>query len=66
MNTLRRLQNFWIPWVTTIVLVCFGDARAQTSYKVTDLGILRSDWNLSCAMALNNYGWTITQNGTQF
>jgi probable HAF family extracellular repeat protein len=66
MNTLKQLQNFWIPWVVTMVLVCFSDAVAQTSYKVTDLGVLRDDWNLGCAMALNNHGWTITQNGLNF
>ena len=29
MNTLRRLRNFWIPAVATIVLGCFSDAIAQ-------------------------------------
>ena len=38
MNTLRQLRNFWILWVTTIVLACFSNAFAQTSYKITDLG----------------------------
>jgi len=41
----------------TIVLACASDAVAQTSYTVTDLGLLNGD-NLSCAMALNNHGWT--------
>jgi len=50
MSTLRRLRNFWIPWVTTIVLACCSDALAQTSYKVTDLGVLPND-NMGCAMA---------------
>ena len=63
MSTLRRLRNFWIPWVTTIVLACFSDAVAQTSYTVTDLGVLHNNWNLSCAMALNNHGWTLSMNG---
>jgi probable HAF family extracellular repeat protein len=63
MNTTRQLRNFWILSVTTMVLACFSDALAQTSYKVTDLGILRDDWNLSCAMAVNNHGWALTQNG---
>jgi hypothetical protein len=57
------LRNFWIVWATTIVLACFSDAVAQTSYTVTDLGILRDDWNLSCGMALNNQGWTLIMNG---
>jgi hypothetical protein len=29
MNILRQLRNYWIPWVTTIVLVCFNPAVAQ-------------------------------------
>jgi len=59
---LSQLRNFWILLVTTIVLACFSDAVAQTSYKVTDLGTLRND-NMSCAMALNNRGWTVIQDG---
>jgi probable HAF family extracellular repeat protein len=58
MSTLRRLQNFWIPWVTTVVLACFSNAVAQASYKVQDLGVQRPD-NLGMAMGLNNYGWTL-------
>jgi hypothetical protein len=46
-----------------IVLGCFSDAVAQTSYKVIDLGVLNSNDNLSCAMNLNNYGWALTMNG---
>lgn len=57
MNTLIRLRNFWIPWVTTIVLACFSAAVAQESYRVTDLGTLGND-NLGCAMSVNNQGWT--------
>jgi probable HAF family extracellular repeat protein len=63
MSALRRLRNFWIPWVAMIVLGCFSDAVAQTSYKVIDLGVLNSKDNLSCAMDLNNFGWTMTMNG---
>jgi probable HAF family extracellular repeat protein len=63
MPTLRQLWKFWIPWFATIVLGCFSDAVAQTSYKVTDLGIVKNGWNLSCAMDLNSQGWTITMNG---
>jgi len=63
MRTFRQLRYFWLPWVTTIVLGCFSQAFAQTSYKVTDLGVLHDDWNLSCAMSINNQGWTITMNG---
>src|SRR5260370_7671649 len=57
MSTLRPLRNFWILWVTTIVLACFSDAVAQASYKVTDLGTEGND-NLGCAMSVNNQGWT--------
>jgi probable HAF family extracellular repeat protein len=57
MSALRRLRIFWIPWVTMIVLGCFSDAVAQTSYKVTDLGTEGNDI-LGCAMSLNNEGWT--------
>jgi probable HAF family extracellular repeat protein len=57
MSTLRQLLTFWIPGVTTLILACFGNAFAQVSYKVTDLGTLEKD-NLGCAMSLNNEGWT--------
>src|SRR5262249_10492528 len=40
-----------------------SDAVAQTSYIVTDLGVLNNNDNLGCAMALNNLGWTLTMNG---
>jgi probable HAF family extracellular repeat protein len=63
MRALRRLRNFWIPWVAMIVLGCFSDAVAQTSYKVIDLGVLNSKDDLSCAMDLNNFGWTLSMNG---
>ena len=62
MNTLRRLRNFWIPGVATIVLGCFSDAVAQVRYQVTDLGTLTND-NFSCAMAVNSHGWTEIQDG---
>jgi len=57
MNALRRLRNFWMPWVAMIVLGGFSDAAGQTSYKVTDLGTEEGDI-LGCAMSLNNEGWT--------
>ena len=62
MSTPRRLRNFWILWVTTIVLACFSDAVAQVSYTVKDLGRLHN-WNLGCAMGLNNQGWTEIMEG---
>lgn len=54
---LRQLGNFWILWVTTIVLACFSNAVAQAGYRVTDLGAEGND-NLGCAMSVNNEGWT--------
>jgi probable HAF family extracellular repeat protein len=62
MNTQRQLRNFWLPWATAILLACSSDAIAQTNYKVTDQGTLDND-NMSCAMALNNRGWTLIQDG---
>jgi probable HAF family extracellular repeat protein len=62
MGTLRTPQNFWIPWVATMVLAWGSDAVAQTSYRVTDLGV-ENNWNLGCAMSLNNQGWTESMNG---
>jgi probable HAF family extracellular repeat protein len=58
MSARRRLPNFSILWVTTMVLVCFSNAVAQASYKVQDLGVQRPD-NLGMAMGLNNSGWTL-------
>jgi probable HAF family extracellular repeat protein len=57
MIALRRLRNFWIPWATTMVLACFGNAVAQSHYQVTDLGSLRND-KYSMVMSVNNEGWT--------
>ncbi|MGD0212721.1 MAG: hypothetical protein ABSB87_05765 [Terriglobales bacterium] len=58
MITLRQLRNIWILGVATMVLGCFSNAVAQTSYKVQDLGVQHPD-NLGMAMGLNNYGWTL-------
>ena len=63
MSTLRQLRGSWILQVTTIVLVCFGDAFSQASYKVTDLGALEND-NLSCAMSINNEGQVVIQDAS--
>ena len=57
MSGARRLRNFWILWVTTVVLACFSNAVAQASYRVTDLGSEGND-NLGCAMSVNDEGWT--------
>src|SRR5262250_958577 len=59
---LRRLRNFWIVSVTTIVLGCFSNAFAQQSYRVEDLGTLH-DGFFGCTMGINNRGWTETQYG---
>lgn len=63
MSTLEHLRKFWIPWVTTMVLMVFSPAVAQTSYRVTDLGVLHSNDNLGCAMAVNSQGWTEIMDG---
>ena len=63
MNTRRQLRNFWIAFVATMVLTCFSDAAAQTSYKITDLGTNKSNDNFSMAMGLNNQGWTENMDG---
>ena len=63
MSTLRQLRNFWIPCVATIVVACLGHAVAQTSYKITDLGINNSKDNFSMAMGLNNQGWAENMDG---
>lgn len=55
MSALRHLRNFWVPWVTAMVLVCFSSAVAQARYRVQDLGVQQPD-NLGMAMGLNNSG----------
>ena len=57
MSTFRHLRNSWKPLITAIVLACFNDAVAQTSYKVTDLG-REEGQNAACAMSVNDEGWT--------
>jgi probable HAF family extracellular repeat protein len=63
MNTLRQLLNFWTPCFTTIVLACSIHAVAQTSYKVTDMGLNKSSDNFSMVMGLNNQGWAENMDG---
>ena len=63
MSTLWRLRGSWMVKVMTIVLVCFGNAFSQVSYKVTDLGALGND-NLACAMSINNEGWVVIQDAS--
>jgi probable HAF family extracellular repeat protein len=57
MNTFRQMRNLWIPCATTLVLACFGNAFAQTSYKVVDLGAPKND-NFSMIMSVNDQGWS--------
>jgi probable HAF family extracellular repeat protein len=57
MRAVRRLRNFWILWVTTVVLACFSNAVAQASYRVTDLGTQGND-NMAMVMSVNDQGWT--------
>jgi probable HAF family extracellular repeat protein len=64
MSALRRLRNFWIPGVATIVLGSFSNAFAQQNYKITDLGINNSKDNFSMAMGLNSQGWAENMDGT--
>ena len=59
----RQLQNSWILQGTTMVVVCFGNAFSQVSYRVTDLGVLGND-NLACAMSINNEGWVVIQDAS--
>jgi probable HAF family extracellular repeat protein len=64
MKLIKQLRSFSVLRVTTIVLACFSNAVAQTSYKVTDLGRGESE-NEACAMSVNDKGWTeiMTWNG---
>jgi len=64
MSTQRRLRNFWILWVTTMILACFSNAVAQASYEVKDLGTNNSKDNFSMAMGLNNHGWAENMDGS--
>ena len=63
MGTLRQLRNFWMPWVTTLVVACSSSAFAQKSYKITDLGLNHSTDNFSMVMGLNNRGWAENMDG---
>lgn len=63
MSTQRRLRNFWILWVTTMVLACFTNALAQANYRIKDLGTNKSTDNFSMAMGLNNQGWAENMDG---
>jgi probable HAF family extracellular repeat protein len=64
MKTLKQLRKLWLPGAATILLGCFSNASAQTSYKITDLGFNNSKDNFSMAMGLNNQGWAENMDGT--
>jgi probable HAF family extracellular repeat protein len=63
MKTLRRLRNFWMPCVATVVLGSCSNAFAQQRYKITDLGINNSKDNFNMAMGLNSQGWAENMDG---
>jgi probable HAF family extracellular repeat protein len=46
-----------------MVLACFGDAVAQVSYEITDLGTNTHNDNFSMAMGLNKHGWAENMDG---
>src|SRR5580704_19099702 len=60
---LRQLGNFRTLWVTTIALACSGNAFAQQSYKIFDLGVNKSTDNFNMVMGLNNEGWAENMDG---
>jgi len=60
---LSQLRNSRTLWVTTIALACFGNAFAQQSYKIADLGVVNSKNNFSMVMGLNNQGWAENMDG---
>ena len=62
MSTLR-LRGSWILRITTIVLVCFGNALSQVSYRITDLGVNKNSDNFNMVMGLNNLGWAENMDG---
>jgi probable HAF family extracellular repeat protein len=63
MSILSQLRNFRILWVMTTVVACFGNAFAQQSYKITDLGFIKSSDNFNMVMGLNNQGWAENMDG---
>lgn len=63
MSNLRRVKNFWVLWITTMLLAGFSNAFAQTSYKLADQGLLHNTDNFSMVMGLNNHGWTENMDG---
>jgi probable HAF family extracellular repeat protein len=62
MNILSQ-RNFRTLGVVTIAVACFNSAFAQQSYKITDLGIVKSSNNFSMVMGLNNLGWAENMDG---
>jgi uncharacterized membrane protein len=41
MNMFKQLRSLWIPCASIFAVTCFGNAFAQVSYRVTDLGVLK-------------------------
>jgi probable HAF family extracellular repeat protein len=60
---LSQLRNSRKLWATTMVVACCGNAFAQQSYKITDLGTNKSSDNFSMVMGLNNQGWAENMDG---
>ncbi len=60
---LIQLRNYRTLWVTTIALACFGNAFAQQSYRLTDLGNNKNKNNFAMVMGLNNLGWAENMDG---
>jgi probable HAF family extracellular repeat protein len=63
MNMVTQSRNFRTLWVTTIALACSGNAFAQQSYKIFDLGVNKSTDNFNMVMGLNNQGWAENMDG---
>jgi probable HAF family extracellular repeat protein len=57
MNMFKQLRKLWKPCATIFALTCFGNAFAQVSYQVTDLGVPKND-NYSMIMSVNDEGWS--------
>jgi probable HAF family extracellular repeat protein len=62
---MRTIKSCWMSWklaLVATVIASFSPAVAQTSYQVTDLGVVNNGV-LSCAMGLNNHGWSESMDG---
>ena len=62
---MKIIHDSWILRnlsAAVMALFCFTAAVAQSSYQVTDLGVLHNGV-IGCAMGLNNRGWTESMDG---